>query len=90
MLGLWTIIPPSLQDQILSELHKAHPGVARMKAAACSHMVAWNREKHLGESTQVQTALQNQKGSTNSTTFPLVMAYSSMAVHALRLFHPPV
>lgn len=37
MWGLWTI-PPSLQEQILSELNKVHPGVARMKAAACSHI----------------------------------------------------
>lgn len=36
--GLRTVIPPSLQEQILSELHKAHPGVARMKAAARSHV----------------------------------------------------
>ena len=34
MWGLRTIIHPSLQEQILSELHKAHIGVARMKAAA--------------------------------------------------------
>ena len=38
MWGLRTIIPPSLQEQILCELHKAHPGVARMKAAARSHV----------------------------------------------------
>ena len=38
MWGLRTIIPPSLREQILSELHKAHPGVARMKAAARSHV----------------------------------------------------
>ena len=36
--GLRTIIPPSLQEQILSELHTAHPEVARMKAAARSHI----------------------------------------------------
>ena len=56
MWGPRTIIPPSLQEQILSELHKAHPRVARnnnnnnnlqrMKAAARSRscMVAWNRQ----------------------------------------------
>ena len=38
MWGLQTIISPSLQEQILSELHKAHPGVTRMKAAAHSHV----------------------------------------------------
>ena len=40
MWGLQTLIPPSVQEQILSELHKAHPGVACIKAAACSH-VRW-------------------------------------------------
>ena len=38
MWGLRTIIPHTLQEQILSELHKAHPGVARMKTAARSHV----------------------------------------------------
>jgi len=38
MWGLRTVIPPTLQEQILSELHKAHPGVARMKATARSHV----------------------------------------------------
>ena len=42
MWGLRTIIPPSLQEQILYELHKTHPGVARMKAVAHSH-VWWPR-----------------------------------------------
>lgn len=38
MWGLWTVIPPSLEEQILSELHKSHPGVVRMKATARSHV----------------------------------------------------
>ena len=38
MWGLRTITSPSLQQQILSELHKSHPGIARMKAAARSHV----------------------------------------------------
>jgi len=42
MWGLRTVIPPTLNEQILSELHKAQPGVARMKAAARSH-VWWPR-----------------------------------------------
>ena len=38
MWGLRTIIPPTLQQPILRELHKAHPGVACMKATARSHV----------------------------------------------------
>jgi len=37
MWGLQTVTPPS-QEQILSELHETHPEVARMKAAAHSHV----------------------------------------------------
>ena len=52
MWGLQTVIPPSLQKQILSELHKAHTGVARMKVAARSHvwwpgMIVTSRRQHL-------------------------------------------
>lgn len=60
-LGLWTIIPPSLQEQILSELHKVHPGVARMKAAAYNHVWWPGIDSNIEESTQVQTAFQNQQ-----------------------------
>ena len=38
MWGLRTIVPPTLQQAILTELHRAHPGVARMKATARSHV----------------------------------------------------
>jgi len=38
MWSLHTVIPTSLQEHILSELHKAHPGVVHMKSATCSHI----------------------------------------------------
>ena len=38
MWGLRTIIPPTLQESVLGELHRAHPGIARMKATARSHV----------------------------------------------------
>ena len=36
--GLRVIIPPKFQKQVLSVLHEAHPGVARMKAMSRSHV----------------------------------------------------
>lgn len=33
-----TVIPPSLRQPILEELHRAHPGIAYMKATAHSHV----------------------------------------------------
>ena len=38
MWGMRTVIPPSLRPPILEELHRAHPGIARMKATARSHV----------------------------------------------------
>ena len=36
--GLRTIIPSSLRQTILKKLHEGHPGIARMKSIACSHV----------------------------------------------------
>ena len=38
MWGPRVVIPPSLRKTILAELHESHPGVARMKAIAPSHL----------------------------------------------------
>ena len=38
MWGLRTVLPTTLQQPILNELHTAHPGVARMKAKAHGHV----------------------------------------------------
>ena len=38
MWGLRTVIPPSLRQSILTELHEGHPGIARMKSIACSYV----------------------------------------------------
>ena len=38
MWGLRTVITPSLRQTILTELHERHPGIARMKSIARSHV----------------------------------------------------
>ena len=38
MRGLRTVIPPSLRQTILTELHEGHPGITRMKSIARSHV----------------------------------------------------
>ena len=35
--GIRVIIPPTLQDKVLEELHTSHPGISRMKAIARSY-----------------------------------------------------
>ena len=35
--GIRVIVPPSLQDKVLEELHSSHPGISRMKAIARSY-----------------------------------------------------
>ena len=42
MWGLRTVIPPSLRQTILTELHEGHPGIARMKSIARGH-VWWRK-----------------------------------------------
>ena len=38
MWGLRVVIPAVFRQQVLKELHGAHPGIARMKAMACSYV----------------------------------------------------
>ena len=38
MRGLRTVIPPSLRQTILTELHEGHPGITRIKSIARSHV----------------------------------------------------
>ena len=38
MWGLRTVIPPALRQPVLTELHEGHPGIARMKSIARSHV----------------------------------------------------
>lgn len=35
--GLWVIVPGSLRQQLLKELHKSHLGTVKSKAVARSH-----------------------------------------------------
>ena len=35
--GIRVIVPPTLQDKVLEELHASHPGISRMKAIARSY-----------------------------------------------------
>ena len=36
--GTRVIVPPSLQEKVLQELHDTHPGISRMKALARSYV----------------------------------------------------
>jgi len=38
MWGVRVIVPKKLQDLILQELHRSHPGIGRMKALARSYV----------------------------------------------------
>ena len=38
MWGIRVVVPPTLQEKVLEELHGGHIGVIKMKALACSHV----------------------------------------------------
>ena len=92
MWGLRTIIPPSLQEQILSDPHNAHPGVARMKAVARSHVWWPGIDSDIEERARgFKQCFKTRKAPLAApATFPLVMAFNSMAAHTQRLCYPPV
>ena len=55
--GMQTVIPPSLRQPILKELHRAHPGIARMKATAHSHVWWPGVDNDIEETANANNAL---------------------------------
>ena len=87
MWGLRVIIPPTLQQPILSELHKAHHGVARMKAMAHSHVWWPGRGLDVDTARRCQTVYQNKESSPSCTFVSVVMTHNSLAAHKQTLPH---
>ena len=88
MWGLRTVIPPSLRQTILTEL-QGHPGIARMKSIARSH-VWWPKideeiEKVIRE---CQPCNKTRRGSSSLTVSPMVLANSYMPTYSSRFCHP--
>lgn len=71
MRSLLAIIPPSLRQQILGELHKSHPGVARMKAAARSHVWCLSIDSAIKKTTRsCKQCFKTRKAPTEEPLFP--------------------
>ena len=61
--GTRVIVPEKLRQQILSELHRGHPGVVRMKALARSHVWWPNLDRDVEECAKLCTPCQANKHS---------------------------
>ena len=61
--GIRVIVPKKLQEQVVSELHRGHQGVARMKAVARSYVWWPNIDKSLEEVARNCKACQSVKSS---------------------------
>ena len=71
MWGLRTIILPTLQEPILRELHKAHPGVARMNATARSQVWWPGIDSDIEEAARkCQQCIQTRKAPLAALLFP--------------------
>ena len=67
--GSRVVIPPKLQDYVLSELHVSHPGIVRMKTVARKYIWWPNLDKELEE--LVQTCPECQANRRRPETAPL-------------------
>jgi len=70
MWGLRVIVPGTLRQQILKELHCAHPGMVRMKEVARSHVWWPNMDREIEELVRACTGCQKTKAT--PTVAPLM------------------
>ena len=73
LLGIRVVVPESLRDRVLQQLHDTHPGVARMKGIARSH-VWWPELDHDIEYLVkgCQNCQLQQSAPTEATVHPLI------------------
>ena len=61
--GTRVIVPPSLQDKVLEELHDTHPGISRMKALARSYVWWPSIDSHIERTVSLCNTCQSLRSS---------------------------
>ena len=73
---LWVVVPEGLRSQIITELHRGHLGIVRMKAVPRSHVWWPGLDKDVEECARSSAACQEPPR--QGTTSPLGQAHSAM------------
>ena len=74
--GMRVVVPSKLRNQVLSELHRGHPGIVRMKALARSYVWWPDLDHQIKESAKSCSACQANKHAPAKA--PLELAYHPM------------
>ena len=77
--GIRVVIPKKLQQRVLEELHKDHPGIVRMKAIARSYHWWEGVDKDIESVKSCQACQSVKKCTTKCSTPPMALAYQAMA-----------
>ena len=59
--GTHVIVPPSLKDKVLQELHDTHPGISRMKSLARSYVWWLNLDSHIENTVSLCSTCQSMR-----------------------------
>ena len=87
LMGMRVIIPPSLRNRLLLELHEEHPGIVAMKSIARSY-IWWPNFgcRNWVDGEKLWSVSSSAEGTTQYTTVPMEVAYSGVAKSTPRIF----
>ena len=83
--GMRVIIPPSLRNRLLQELHEEHPGIVAMKSIARSYIWWPNLDAEIELIVKSCDVSSSAESAAQCTTVPMEVAYSGVTKSTHRL-----